>query len=80
MLGIAVAGHTSAAGWLAHLAGIPFGRAKATIETGTRLVQAPDDVDRAVRDGELSVDQTDEVTRGAEADRRVGLLASRAPP
>lgn len=62
------AGHTSAAGWLADLAGIPFGRARATIETGTRLVQAPDDVDQAVRDGELSIEQTDEVTRATEAD------------
>lgn len=60
-------GHRSPEAWLAAEAGIPHGEAKAILETGRRLVQAPE-VDDAVRDGDLSFDQMKEVAEGAEAE------------
>lgn len=60
-------GHRSPEAWLAADAGISYGEAKAILETGRRLVQAPE-VDDAARDGDLSFDQMKEVAVGAEAD------------
>lgn len=61
------AGYKSPADWLAKEAGLTYAEARAAIETGTRLLRAPE-VDEAVRNGELSAAQAKEVAAGAEAD------------
>src|SRR5712692_9298890 len=68
------AGERSAAHWLARRAGSSVGVAMATLETAERLGELPS-VDRALRAGELSAIQANEIAsaagvdEGAEAER-----------
>src|SRR5713226_4065538 len=61
------AGERSAAHWLARRAGASVGSAMATLETAARLRELPG-VDRAVRAGELSSVQANEIASAAAAD------------
>ena len=61
------AGERSAAHWLARRAGSSVGAAMATLETAARLPELPA-VDRAVRAGELSAAQANEIASAAGAD------------
>ena len=61
------AGERSAAHWLARRAGSSVGSAMATLETVERLRELPG-VDRAVRAGELSAVQANEIASAAAAD------------
>ena len=61
------AGERSAAHWLARRAGSSVGAAMATLETAARLPELPD-VDRAMRAGELSAVQANEIASAAGAD------------
>src|SRR5712691_9281307 len=62
------AGERSAAHWLARRAGSSVGAAMATLETAQRLGELPG-VDRALRAGELSAVQANEIASAAGADR-----------
>ena len=70
------AGERSAAHWLARRAGSSVGAAMATLETAARLPELPA-VDRAVRAGELSAVQANEIASaaGADTDAEAELLA-----
>ena len=61
------AGERSAAHWLARRAGASVGAAMATLETAERLQELPG-VDSAVRAGELSAVQANEIASAAAAD------------
>ena len=61
------AGERSAAHWLARRSGTSIGNAMATIETAARLDELPA-VDAAVRSGELSAVQANEIASAAAAD------------
>ncbi|TML88541.1 MAG: DUF222 domain-containing protein [Actinobacteria bacterium] len=61
------AGERSAAHWLARRSGVSIGNAMATLETAARLPELPG-VDRAVRAGELSAVQANEIASAAGAD------------
>src|SRR5438876_6773696 len=61
------AGERSAAHWLARRAGSSVGSAMATLETAARLPELPA-VDRAVRAGELSAVQANEIASATGAD------------
>ena len=61
------AGERSAAHWLARRSGTSIGNAMATLETAARLPELPA-VDRAVRAGELSAVQANEIASAAGAD------------
>src|SRR5437899_1763540 len=61
------AGERSAAHWLARRSGVSIGNALATLETAARLPELPG-VDRAVRAGELSAVQANEIASAAGAD------------
>ena len=61
------AGERSAAHWLARRSGTSIGSAMATLETAARLPELPA-VDRAVRAGELSAAQANEIASAAGAD------------
>src|SRR5437879_6992064 len=61
------AGERSAAHWLARRAGSSVGAAMATLETAARLPERPG-VDRALRAGELSAVQANEIASAAGAD------------
>src|SRR5438477_9611780 len=61
------AGERSAAHWLARRSGTSIGSAMATLETAARLPELPA-VDRAVRAGELSAVQANEIASAAGAD------------
>src|SRR5437016_3955418 len=61
------AGERSAAHWLARRSGTSIGNAMATLETAARLPELPG-VDRAVRAGELSAVQANEIASAAGAD------------
>src|SRR5205823_14030514 len=61
------AGERSAAHWLARRSGTSTGSAMATLETAARLPELPA-VDRAVRAGELSAAQANEIASAAGAD------------
>jgi hypothetical protein len=63
------AGERSAAHWLARRAGSSVGNAMVTLETAARLPELPA-VDRAVRAGELSAVQANEIASAAGADPR----------
>src|SRR5438552_7702712 len=65
------AGERSAAHWLARRAGSSVGAAMATLETAARLPELPA-VDRAVRAGELSAVQANEIASAAGADEGAG--------
>jgi len=58
-----------AAAWMADVAGVTIGRARATIETAERLVALPQ-VDAALRSGVLSEVQVDLITSAAVANPR----------
>jgi hypothetical protein len=62
-----VTGERSAAHWLARRAGASVGAAMATLETASRLGELPG-VDRALRAGELSSVQANEIAAAAGAD------------
>src|SRR5438105_6651773 len=62
------AGERSAAHWLARRSGTSIGSAMATLETAARLPELPA-VDRALRAGELSAVQANEIASAAGADR-----------
>src|SRR5712691_973899 len=62
------AGERSAAHWLARRAGSSVGAAMATLETAQRLGELPG-VDAALRAGELSAVQANEIASAAGADR-----------
>src|SRR5881396_2640828 len=70
------AGERSAAHWLARRAGSSVGAAMATLETAARLPELPA-VYRAVRAGELSAVQANEIASaaGADTDAEAELLA-----
>src|SRR5438552_3023989 len=61
------AGERSAAHWLARRSGTSIGNAMATLETAARLGELPG-VDRALRAGELSAVQANEIASAAGAD------------
>src|SRR6266516_1648763 len=61
------AGERSAAHWLARRSGTSIGSAMATLETAARLPELPA-VERAVRAGELSAAQANEIAPAAGAD------------
>src|SRR5438309_7981867 len=61
------AGERSAAHWLARRSGVSIGSALATLETAARLPELPG-VDRALRAGELSAVQANEIASAAGAD------------
>src|SRR5438874_8114157 len=65
------AGERSAAHWLARRAGSSVGAAMATLETAARLPELPG-VDRAVRAGELSAVQANEIASGCGGRPRRG--------
>ncbi len=65
------AGERSAAHWLARRSGTSIGSAMATIETAARLSELPA-VDAAVRAGELSAVQANEIASTAAADPGAG--------
>src|SRR5207249_10406965 len=65
------AGERSAAHWLARRAGSSVGAAMATLETAARLPELPG-VDRAVRAGELSAVQANEIASGGGGRPRRG--------
>src|SRR5438132_7134305 len=70
------AGERSAAHWLARRSGVSIGSALATLETAARLPELPG-VDRALRAGELSAVQANEIASaaGADASAEAELLA-----
>ena len=71
------AGERSAAHWLARRSGVSIASAMATLETAARLPELPG-VDRAVRAGELSAVQANEIASaaGADANAAAELLAT----
>src|SRR5436189_189042 len=69
------AGERSAAHWLARRSGVSIGNAMATLETAARLPELPG-VDRAVRAGELSAVQANEIASAAGD----GTGAGSSPP
>jgi hypothetical protein len=65
------AGERSAAHWLARRSGVSIGSAMSTLETAARLPELPA-VDRAVRAGELSTVQANEIASAAGSDAKAG--------